>query len=328
MTQTEAETAQYNFAKALEIGLDVLRDLGFEIPLQPTAKDSRRLHDKFIGLLTSKPMERLAQMPAMSDEKALAASSLFASIMSTAYIANPPLFGIISYQGAILTFEFGLDVWSPFFVGTPAAEASYLIQFCKQLTEIIRGMLENPLTGRSRTKGLMMLTFVTPWFETKERGIEFARATYNSGYETGDWLYGSYGAALFASQGFAASVNLVEFQNQLTAYTTSLQKMGQVMTPYILAIYLQTAESFKENSPEPHKLNGTFFNEDEWLPGAIAANDLTNRHFLSISKLIIAYHFDVDDKLDETIGEAEDLLVGGPCHMTFAMNMLVKRRIY
>jgi predicted ATPase len=77
MTQIEAETGQSNFARGLEIGLNVLRDLGIEIPVQPTAEDGRRLNDKFIGLLTSKPMERLARLPEMSDEKALAASSLF-----------------------------------------------------------------------------------------------------------------------------------------------------------------------------------------------------------------------------------------------------------
>jgi predicted ATPase/tRNA A-37 threonylcarbamoyl transferase component Bud32 len=117
MTQIEAETGQYDFAKALEIGLDVLRGLGFEIPAQPTAEDSRRLKDKFISLLTSKPLEGLAQLPEMSDESAVAASSLFASEISTAYFSYRPLLPILCYHGAILTLEFGLDVWSPFFLG-------------------------------------------------------------------------------------------------------------------------------------------------------------------------------------------------------------------
>jgi PAS domain S-box-containing protein len=335
MTQIEAATAQSHVAEGLELGLAALRDLAFEIPVLPTPEDGLRLHEKFVSLLTSKPMEQLHQLPRMSDETAMAASSLFASVMSTAYIANPPLFPIISYHGAILSFEFGLDVWSPFFIGgialvttfsitpdTPADDARRLIQFIKNLVKVIQALLDNPLTARSRTKGLMMLSFTTPWFEAYEDSIEFSRSTYDSGYETGDWLYGSYGAALFAAQSLPAGMNLPEYQRQLSAYRDSLQRMGQVMTPTILAIYLQTADNFMEHSPEPHCLKGPFFNEDEWLAQALAANDLTNRHYLSINKFILAYHFDRDDTLDEYAAEAEQFLTGGPGHLSIAQYYL------
>ena len=325
MTQIEAETAQYNFANALEIGLDILRDLGIEIPSQPTPEDYQGLNDKFIALLTGRSIKTVAELPEMSDEMALAASSLFASEMSTAYIGDPPLFPIISYNGAILTLEFGLDVWSPFFIGgialvnfasidreTPADEAFKLIQFNKQLVEIIREMLDNPVTARSRTKGLMMLAFVVPWIEPIEPVIEISRATYQSGYETGDWLYGTYGAVFFSILSFAAGMNLSVYQSQLSAYTNSLDKMGQITSSNQVSIFLQTAQSFTEISPEPYRLNGAFFNEDEWLPGAIAANDATSRHYLYINKLILIYHFDVDDRLDEYAGEAENFLAGAP----------------
>jgi signal transduction histidine kinase len=310
MTRIEAETGQSNFAKALEIGIGALRDLGFEIPVQPTAEYSRRLNDKFIGLLTSKPMERLAQLSEMSDEAARATSSLFASVMSTAYIGDPPLFPIISYQGAILTFKFGLDVWSPFFIGgialvnissvdreTPADDAFNLVQFNKQLVEIIRNMIDNPVTARSRTKGLMMLAF--------------AQATYRSAYETGDWLYGSYGAYHFAMQNFAAGMNLQAYQSQLSDHTHMLRRMGQKLGAQWLTIFLQAAHNFRETFSDPHELHGTYFDEDEWLPGALASNDMAGRHTLSIFKLVLAYHFDVDDKLDEYALQAEDLLAGG-----------------
>ena len=324
MTRIEAETGQSNFAKALEIGLGALRDLGFEIPVQPTAEYSRRLNDKFIGLLTSKPMERLAQLSEMSDEAALAASSLFASVMSTAYIGDPRLFPIISYQGAILTFKFGLDVWSPFFIGgialvnissvdreTPADDAFNLVQFNNQLVEIIRNMIDNPVTARSRTKGLMMLAFVVPWIEPIEQGIEFAQATYRSAYETGDWLYGSYGAYHFAMQNFAAGMNLQAYQSQLSDHTHMLRRMGQKLGAQWLTIFLQAAHNFREAFSDPHELHGTYFDEDEWLPGALVSNDMAGRHTLSIFKLVLAYHFDVDDKLDEYALQAEDLLAGG-----------------
>jgi PAS domain S-box-containing protein len=63
-------------------------------------------------------------------------------------------------------------------------------------------------------------------------------------------------------------------------------------------------------SSAPHRLVGASFNEDEWLPKAITANDVTGRHYLYVNKLILAYHFDVDDKLDEYAVETEKFTSG------------------
>ena len=76
-----------------------------------------------------------------------------------------------------------------------------------------------------------MLAFVAPWMSHSKTGIEFARETYHSGYRTGDSLYGSYGAFLFGMQTFVAGMNLAEYESQLSDYTDSLKRMGQVFTP-------------------------------------------------------------------------------------------------
>jgi len=331
MTQIEAATARSLFTEGLDLGLAALRDLGVEIPVQATPQEVLRLHERFVGLLTNEPLERLNQLPRMSDETAMATSALLASVMSTAYVVNPPLFPIISYQGGILTFEFGVDVWSPFFVGgialtnvasitpdKPDDDARQVLRFTRTLVDIIKALLDNPIAARGRTKGLMMLAFTTPWFETYQDSIGFSRMTYASGHETGDWLYGSYGAALFADQGLSAGTNLPEYQQQLTAYTDSLQRMGQVLTPTILAIHLQAAENFSKPAPEPHRLKGAYFDEDEWLSQATAANDLSNRHWLSVTKLTLAYHFDRDEALADCLAWAEKFLAAGACLQSVA----------
>jgi len=331
MVQIEAATAESQVADGLNCGLSALRELDVYIPLRPTSEVGQRLHEKLVGLLTSEPMEQLSQLPQMSDEGAMAASALLASIMSTSYIANPPLFPIICYHGAILTFEFGVDVWSPFFVGgvalvdiasitpdTSDEDARRLIAFTKLLLQMTQALLDKPITIRSRTKGLLMLTFTTPWFQTYEDSIKYSRATYDSASETGDWLYASYGVTLFADQAFAAGMDLPEYRNQLSAYADSLRKTGQVMSPTILAIPLQSAANFMAPSAEPHRLIGVSFNEEEWLSQSNAADDFANRQYLSIFKLLLAYHFDRVDSLDEYAAEAERLLSAGPCRMSVA----------
>jgi predicted ATPase len=331
MTQIEAATSQSRHLEGLDLGLAALRDLSVEIPVQPTQEEGLRLREKFIGLLTSKPMERIQQLPRMYDQRAMAASALIATMMGTAYIANPPLLSILSYHGVILTLEFGLDVWSPLFVGvvalvnvasitpdTPDDDALRLTKFNRHLVEVIQTLLENSITARSRTKGLAALSFTAPWFETYEDSIEFSRATYDSSHETGDWLYGSYGTTCFAVQSFAAGMELTDYQSQLSAYTDSLRMMGHVHSTTNLAIHLQSADNFIKPSPEPHRLIGAYFNEDEWLSQAIAESNLASRHRISVYRFMLAYHFDRDEALDDCAAEAEEFLAGGGCHLSVA----------
>jgi len=289
----------------------------------------KSLNRRLVDLLSSRSEKSWADYPEMSDETALVSSSLLASIMSTSYIVNPPLFPIVGLQGALLTLEYGLNAWSPFFFGgialvnvslvapkTPENEAVKLIQFSTQLIEIVREMLDIQITARSETKGLMMLAFVVPWIEPLEQGIEFAQQTYLSGYRTGDTLYGSYGAYHYAMQTFVAGTDLTAYKCQLADYDSSLRKMGQVFTPQLLEIQLQTVQNLREASSDPHILQGTYFNEVEWLPTALSSNDFAGRHTYSIYKLMLAYYFDIDNKLDEYSREAENLLAGGSAQFT------------
>jgi predicted ATPase/signal transduction histidine kinase/DNA-binding response OmpR family regulator len=324
MARIEAETIQYNLPQALQIGLEALKDLGIEIPMHPSAEYYQNLKDRFVDLLSRRRETNWAELPQMSDETALAVSSLLASEMSTSYIGNPPLYPIVAYRNAILTLEFGVSPWSPFcFVGvatdavslvnheTPVDVAGEHFLFAQEMQHIARELIKNPVTTASRTKTLLLLSFVSVWTDTIEKSVELTQATYRSGYQTGDMLYGSYGAIVFAIESFGVGMDLVAYQSQLSDYVDSLNRMGQTLVPQWLTIFLQAAQNFKETFSDPHELHGNYFDEDEWLPNAFASNDVSGRHMLSICKLVLAYYFDVDDKLDDYIREAEELLGGG-----------------
>ena len=73
-----------------------------------------------------------------------------------------------------------------------------------------------------------------------------------------------------------------------------------------------------EPSPEPHRLKGTHFDEDQWLSQNISADDINTRHYLTTNKFILAYHYDRDEVLDDFAAEAEKYLVGGPGLLSIA----------
>jgi PAS domain S-box-containing protein len=342
MVRIEAEGAQYNFPKALEIGLDVLRDLGVEIPARPTPEDIQNLSRIFNDMLTSRTRRSLAELPEMTDETALVASTIFASIGAASFTVNPPLFPIICTRGAILTLEFGFNTLSPFFFGavawvnvgminheTPIDAALERSRFASLLVKIAHEMLNNPVAARGRTKCLQALSVASPWIEPIEEALEVARTAFRSSLESGDLRLGAYGAIYAAVMGFAAGTNLDLYRNELSTYKIRLSQIGEKATSQYVSIYLQVAQNFKEISPEQHKLNGDDFNEEEWLPVARATNDTTGLHFLRINKLVLMYHFDMDDHLDDYAGDIQDFTAGGSgmfsvplIHLYFALARL------
>ncbi|MFC2055284.1 AAA family ATPase, partial [Chloroflexota bacterium] len=332
MTQIEAETVRYNFAKALKIGLRALKELGIEIPTLPDEGIYQSLRDRLVALLDSRSEEIWVGLPEMYDETAIAISSLLASEMVTTYVGNPPLFPIITYRGAILTLEFGLDVWSPFFCAsvamlelgsidhkTPADVAFNKILFAKKLQQIAQEMLKNPVTTRGKARTQLILAHVAVWTESIEKGIGLAQDTYLSGYQTGDVLFVSNGAINFAKQAFAAGMNLVAYQNQVSDYANSLISMDQILAPNWIAIHLQTAQNLRETQPEPDRLDGIYFNEDEWLPSARDSKDLAGLLSHSVCKLLLAYNFDIDDRLDEYTRKAEGLIGGATANISIVL---------
>jgi len=335
MTQIEAETSQYRFAEALEIGLDLLKDLNIKVPRPPSDEDIQNLYDKLLSLLTDDPIKRIQELEKMTDERASATCSIIVSEMSTSYFVDPSLFPILVYLGAISTLENGLNSWSPHFFGnvcelicasitpeTPADEAISLIQFNKNLLQATRNMLDNPITAKCRTKGMMLLTFNSPWVRPIQESIELAKTTYHTGFEDGDLLYGSYGAILFAFTAFAAGMNLDLYQSQISWFTNSLSHTGQKATLNWLSLYQQSAENFIELSSKPDELKGAYFDESEWLPNAISAKDTFGRHNFLLQKLILVYHFDRDKALVKYAHEVDYFINANPGSFTISMYYL------
>ena len=323
MIRIEAETLRYNLHEALQIGLEALKEHGIEIPMQPTQEDYQALKNRLVELLADRPEKNWAELPEMTDGTALAISALLASEMSTSYISYPPIYEIVSYQNAILTLESGISPWSPFaFAGvasvdisladheTPHDVAREHIVFATEMQQIARDLMEKPVTFPSRTRTLMLLSFVSAWIEPIEKGIELTKDTYRSGYQTGDMFYAAYGTYLYAIESFGAGMALPKLQSQLSDYVKLFTRMGQVIVPKWLPIFTQTAQNFMEITPDPDKLQGVYFDEDIWLPEALDLNDVCGGHAFRFCKLMLAYHFDLDNKLEEYIHEVEKVMVG------------------
>ncbi|MBT8368690.1 MAG: sigma 54-interacting transcriptional regulator, partial [Deltaproteobacteria bacterium] len=319
----QADISQANYLEAIEIGIRVLEGLGIKIPREPTPEDHQRFQAAFSEALCGRSIEELIYLPAMTDRTALAAMEILAAEVHTAFVAAPQLLLPIVYQGATLSLQNGNGPWSPFFhcgVGAmlcavvdaaPSDEATAAVKISNQLQKVAFALLDNPNNARSKAKTLSGAGgHIQIWNEPFIHALDTMLLAYEAGLETGDLVFAALGIYHYANLGLAAGMNLGEYQRKVTGYNQRVKAIGQEVNYRRISIGLQTAHNFMTPGSTPHVLKGRHFDEDRWLPDAVATQDRSNLNYLFLKKLWLSYHFDCDDRLIEYAGEAEKYLDG------------------
>ena len=190
MVQLEAGIATYDFNSVVEIGLDVLAKLGFDIATQPTSDDLQRLKSRYMELLKGKPDEVVAGLPRMTDERALAASSIMIAILPATFVSRPDVYCVVGFTGGILTLEHGVFPWSPHFIGqmgavlwvaanlgTPADHVLDALLWIRQMQGVVLNMLEDPFFNLDDFRREML-----EYIQLIERFNQVAFVTWTSSY--------------------------------------------------------------------------------------------------------------------------------------------------
>jgi|GEM_PF-128458 len=312
-----ADTDQGNYLEAIEIGIGVLAELGIKIPREPTPEDYRRYQAEFTESLAGRSIEELVHLPAMTDGTTLAAMEILVPNLLNAFIAAPQLLLPLAYQGATLSLQNGNGPWSPFFfcvIGivlcgatdmAPSNESAAAVKMASQLQDATLKLLENPKYARSKSKILEVIAaHILPWNEPLKESLDMSLRSYEAGLETGDLVFAALGIYQYAIFGLAMGMNLEDFQLKVSVCNQGVKGIGQELMYRRITIGLQTAHNFMTTGSAPHVLKGQHFDEDQWLPDAVATQDFSNLNFLFLEKLWLSFHFDCDDRLMDYAGEA------------------------
>jgi predicted ATPase len=275
-----ADISLANYLAAIEIGIRALAELGIKIPREPTPEDHQRFQAAFSEALAGRSLEELVHLPAMTDRTALAAMEILAAGVHTAFVA------------------------------APSDEATAAVKMSNQLQKVALALLDNPNNACSKAKTLVVGAHIQPWNEPFINALDTVLKAYEAGLETGDLVFAALGIYNYANLGLAAGMNLGEFQRKVAGYNQGVKAIGQEVNYRRISIGLQTAQNFMTPGSTPHVLKGRHFDEDRWLPDAVATKDRSNLNYLFLEKLWLSYHFDCDDKLIEYAGEAEKYLDG------------------
>ena len=318
--RTMLDTDQGRLLESIETGIGALEELGITIPREPSPEDIQRAENTFTEAMANRSMEELAYLPEMTDRNALAAMEIIAAVLLNAYIASPPHLSLLTYRGASLSLQKGNSPWSPFFYSvvvllwagqvddSPTDESAEALETAQKLAEILLRMLENPKYARSKAKSLDSIFGPLNWSGSMKQLLDLSLEIYQTGLDTGDLVYAGLGVFHFANFGIASGMNLNEYIKTVSAYRQHVIELGQDYTYRMTGIGLQTAQNLVTPCAEPDILEEQHYDEHQWLPDAVAANDGLTLFLMFQAKLLLSYHFERDDRLMETSGEAEKYL--------------------
>ncbi len=307
----QAFIVQNKLVEAVNTALPVLKLLGVKFPSQPS-----KLHI-LLGMqqtklaLTGKRIERLIDLPEMTDPHKLAAMRLASSVFSAAYLAVPELFPLFVFKLVNLSIKYGNAPISAY------VYACYGIILCGVVFDIDSGyqfgklglsLLERFNAKDLKAKTLLVFnTFVKPWQDGVRETLQPAIDGYQIGLETGDLEYAAYSALTHSYHSYFAGAELVAAEREMAKYSNAIAQIKQQTALNYNELYRQAALRLI-NGVEVTSGNG----QDELQDRNLACR-------LYSRQLILGYLFEEYDRALSNAIIAEKYLDGVTSSLDFAI---------
>jgi signal transduction histidine kinase len=310
----QAAGAQGNLKEAIKIGLQVLKLLGVILPEEPSQLDIHRGFEETASLYFGKEIEELISLPDMTEPEPQAAIYILSSISAAAFIAAPELMLLIVLSMVNLSIKYGHGTWSAF------SYACYGLILCGVVQDIELGYKFGKL-GLSLTKRLnakrgnarafeVLGAHVMHWKEHFRETLPIVSEGYRSGVETGEFEFAAYCAFFICNHSYFIGCELTELEQKMATYGNAISQIRRENPFNWVAMFWQSVLNLLGRSNNPSRLIGDVFNEEQWLPLAIQANDRLGIHLLYLNKLILCYLFGEEHQAAQNAVRAEQYLDG------------------
>ncbi|HEY9597020.1 MAG TPA: serine/threonine-protein kinase PknK, partial [Cyanophyceae cyanobacterium] len=310
----QAAGAQGNFKEAIHIGLKVLKLLGVVLPEEPSQLDIQTGFQETASLYVEQEIQELINLPDMSEPEPQAAIYILSSISAAAFIAAPELMLMIVLSMVNLSIKYGHSAWSAF------SYACYGLILCGAVQEIELGykfgklsltLVEQLNLKRGKARALEVLgAHVMHWKDHFRETLPIVSEGYQSGVETGEFEFAGYCAFFICDHSYFIGQELTGVEQTMATYSNAISQIRRENPFYWVAMFRQSILNLLGQSNNPTRLIGDVYNEEQWLPLAIQANDRLGLHLLYLNKLILSYLFGEQHQSIENAVKAEQYLDG------------------
>lgn len=251
-----SEMARDRKLEAVGVALRILTQLGVRFPARPN-----KLH-AIIALIGTKRMlagrtaDDLLRLPRMSDPVNLAATVIFKTIYSVAYLAKPDLLPLIVFKHVQLSVKYGN---TPHSCTTYSAYGIILagllgdFEKAQEFGRLSLSLMEKMQSRELRPRiAMSVYNFIFPWKTHIRDAMPRFLEGYAHGLETGDFEFAGYLTNVYAMAGFHSGMELSKLGSELAGYLEANHRMRQIRSLAFLFLYLESARGyFREDGGEP-----------------------------------------------------------------------------
>lgn len=269
--------SQSKLNESINIGLDMLDELGFKLPRNP---HNFHIITNFLATkisLFGKDFDYLADLPVITDKYKIAALRILLNISFSAYIVAPNLLAIIVFKQIVISSRYGYSMDST------RVFATYGLILCGVFNQIELGyqfgQLSLYLIDKFHAKEFLSKTlytvnvFINHWKQPLREIIPSLLETYKVGLETGDLVFAAYGVLVYCCYSFLAGCELSALKSQIDVYSETITRLKQTEALYQLKSFHQAIINLLGENENPCKLMGSVYNADVILPEIIKAKD-------------------------------------------------------
>ncbi|AFY84976.1 trifunctional serine/threonine-protein kinase/ATP-binding protein/sensor histidine kinase [Oscillatoria acuminata] len=310
----QARMAQSQQLEALEIGVNIAKQLGIHLMDHPTPGDIQRELEKTQAAMADQDPNDLLALPLMRAPEKLAAMRILSSLVSAAYQAAPSLLPLIVFEQVNLSIQFGNSPWSAFAYATYGVILSGVfgeIELGYKFGQLAVNLLSQFNLTPAHAKILTMVEgLINPWrVHLKDTLIPLQEAE-RRGIENGDLEWASYAAKNRCQNLYFIGQELTEVEQEMAVLSHSLNQWQQMNVVQWNKIYRQAVLNLLGRSENPCQLVGEAYNRQETLPLMIIANDRNGLHDYFVNQLMLCYWFENYAEALVNAEEAQNYLDG------------------
>ncbi|MEH2252205.1 AAA family ATPase [Nostoc sp.] len=287
--------AQEQLSKAINTGLQVLPQLGIDIPKTPSQSDIQLELDAIASLFNERSSEERVHSPKIAEPNQLAAMRILSRITLAAHLAAPDILPLFISKQVSLSIQYSNVPVSPF------VYALYGFILCRTVGDIESGykfgqlalkQLSQPNTQALKAKTLLSVNiFIAHWKKHSRETLQPFIEGYHSGLETGDLEFAAYCAEVYCLQCLCVGKELVELEREMRTYSEAIRQLKQEAALIWTQMHHQVVLNLMERSTNPTRLNGEAYDRENKLRQHETENNGTSIFFLYCYQLFLCYLF-------------------------------------
>jgi PAS domain S-box-containing protein len=305
----------YRQTEAIKIGLEVLELLGISLLETPTEVGFQRHLKEKVDYFNTINREDLLELPFMREPDKLAVMQILSSLVSAAFQAAPSLLPLIVLEQINLSIKYGNTSFSSFAYATYGGIVlNGIMQDFERAYQF--GKLALSLTERLDSKKLqpkvieMVAAHLMHCKAHIRQTLPLLQEAYETGLETGDIEFSMYAAGFSCVYSYFAGLELTKVISASRIYSDVFAQFKQESILIYFRRSQQVIFNLLEQVENPGRLLGDHYNEAQFLPIHLEANDRTNLYNLYLDKLILSYLFEDVLQAVEYASQAELYLDG------------------